>query len=165
MAGCVVVRRSCLRWALAMAEHVADNILIGVTRVALPMVHGHGADAQERFDGTDAILVVAQGNAPRSAQVPAICPPYSARAVPTARGHRRAGGDVFNIPQEGGGVFDDDISVIEVLFDDPRDAAAEELIRNCRRGHARHRAWDVLVEEDLWHGWHGQTTAELRTTS
>ena len=29
----------------------------------------------------------------------------------------RAGGDVFNISQEGGGVFDDDIGVIEVLVE------------------------------------------------
>ena len=102
-----------------MAEHVADNILIGVTRVALPMVHGHdGADAQERFNGTDTILIVAQGNALHGRHrclqsVRHIVLEQCQSLVDIGR----AGGDVFNISQEGGGVFDDDISVIEVLVE------------------------------------------------
>src|SRR5215471_10153519 len=40
--------------ALALAEHLPNHILIGVTGLALPMVHGTDLpEAQERFDGTD----------------------------------------------------------------------------------------------------------------
>ena len=50
--------------ALALAEHIPDHILIGVTGIALPMVHGTDLpDAQEGFDGTDAVLIVVHGQA------------------------------------------------------------------------------------------------------
>ena len=46
--------------ALALADGaVQDRILIRVTGIALPMVHGTDLpDAQEGFDGTDAVLIV-----------------------------------------------------------------------------------------------------------
>src|SRR5215467_7841813 len=53
--------------ALALVEHIPDHILIRVTGLALPMVHGTDLpDAQERFDSTDAILCVFHGFLPPS---------------------------------------------------------------------------------------------------
>jgi hypothetical protein len=60
------------------------------------------------------------------------------------------GDHLFDIVQQGRGVLDDDLSVIEVLVERSQGGGfrrAEEAIGHGHRGDVRDRAWDRRIEE------------------
>ena len=138
---------------LALAEHIPDHILIGVTGIALPMVHGTDLpDAQEGFDGTDAVLIVVHGQALQGRHGGV----GSVRQILIEEGEPLveiggAGNQLFDIVEQGRGVCDDDLGMIEVLVERSQGGGfrrAEEAIGHGHRGDMRDRPGNVVVKED-----------------
>jgi hypothetical protein len=117
------------------------------------MVHGTDlADAQEGFDGTDAVLIVVHGQALQGRHG---CL-GSVRQILIKAGEPLleiggAGNQLFDIVQQGRRVCDDDLGVIEVLVERSQGGGfrrAEEAIGHRHRSDVRDRPGNVVVKED-----------------
>jgi hypothetical protein len=139
--------------ALTLAEQIPDNILIRIIGLALPMMHGTDLpDAQECFNGTDAVLIVVHGQALQGRHG---CL-GSVRQILIEAGEPLleiggAGNQLFDIVKQGRRVCDDDLGVIKVLVERSQGGGfrrAEEAIGHGHRGDLRDRPGNVVVKED-----------------
>jgi hypothetical protein len=117
------------------------------------MVHGTDLpEAQERFDGTDAVLIVVHGQALQRRHG---CL-GSVRQILIKEGEPLleiggAGNQLFDLVEQGRRVCDDDLGVIEVLVERSQGGGfrrAQEAIGHGHRGDVRDRPGHVVVKKD-----------------
>ena len=135
-----------------MAKHVPYKIVAGIVRVPLPMVHGNdGVGGEEGFDRTYPLVIIVQGKAFHGRHRLFRLVFHIVRDDGKAFvGIRNAGFQVFQRLQQSCWVFDNDLSVIEVLVERSQRGGfrrAEEAIGHGHRGDTRDRPGNVVVKE------------------